>query len=51
MDKLYIILAWSNLVIVRVFFAFLGQTSIIDIIILPVHFPEINIYNNNNEFV
>jgi hypothetical protein len=38
-------------VIIRVFFALLGQTSIIDIVILLVHFPEINIYSNNNEFV
>jgi hypothetical protein len=37
--------------IIRIFFAFLGQTSIINIIILPVHFPEVDIRNNSSKFV
>ena len=50
-NKLYIILAWSNLVIIRIFFAFLGQTSITNVVMLPVHFPEVDIHNNNSEFI
>jgi hypothetical protein len=38
-------------VIIKVFFAFLGQTSIIDVVILLVYFPEIDIRNNSSEFV
>jgi hypothetical protein len=38
-------------VIVRVFFAFLGQTNIIDIVMLPVYFPEIDVRSNSSEFV
>jgi hypothetical protein len=38
-------------VIIRMFFALLGQKSIIDIVILLVYFPEINIHNNSNKFV
>jgi hypothetical protein len=37
--------------IMKVFFVFLGQINIINIIFLPVYFPEINIRNNNNKFV
>jgi hypothetical protein len=44
-------LAWSDLVIVRMFFAFLGQTNVIDVVMLLVHFPEIDIRSNNSEFV
>jgi hypothetical protein len=38
-------------VIIRISFAFLGQTSIINIVILLVYFPEINIRNNSSKFV
>jgi hypothetical protein len=51
MDELYIMLAWSDLVIIRMFFAFLGQTSVINIVILLVYFPEINIRSSNSKFV
>jgi hypothetical protein len=38
-------------VIIRTSFAFLGQTNIINIIILPVHFPEIDIRSSNSKFI
>jgi hypothetical protein len=44
-------LAWNNLVIIRIFFVFLGQINITNIVILLVYFPEIDIYNNNSKFI
>jgi hypothetical protein len=38
-------------VIVRMFFALLGQISIIDIVILLVHFPEINICISSSKLI
>jgi hypothetical protein len=38
-------------VIVRIFFVFLAQTSIINIVILLVQFLEIDIRSNSNEFI